>query len=63
MSKEPSDYYNSLPYEERAKIAPALNQTRLFTLKAAREMEVRRHKAALKEIDAWIANVEKGYTP
>ncbi len=61
MGYRQSDYFNSLPFEEREKLAPTLNETRLNTLKAAREIEVRRHRATLKEIDAWIANCEKGH--
>lgn len=35
MGYRQSDYFNSLPFEEREKLAPTLNETRLNTLKAA----------------------------
>lgn len=54
---EATDYFNSLPFEERSRLSLILNDTRLNTLKAAREIEIRRHKATLREIDAWIANI------
>jgi hypothetical protein len=56
-SEATKSYFNSLPFSERKKLSPDLNDTRLSTLKACREIEIRRHKSALREIDAWIYNV------
>ena len=57
MAEKPSDYFNSLPFEERKRLSPVLNETRISTLKALRENEIRRHKATIRELDGWIANL------
>lgn len=59
MENDPSEYYNSLPLDQRARLSPMIRDTVIRTLKAAREIQVRNNKAALQELDAWIANCER----
>ena len=59
MIRDPNEYYNNLPIEQRAKLSPMIRDTVIRTLKAARAIQSRHHKAALQELDAWITNCER----
>lgn len=55
MANDPSEYYNNLPLEQRAKLSPMIRDTVLRTLKAA---HMTKPQITREEIEARIARLE-----
>lgn len=51
-----SDLWNTLPYEERARLMPYQIQTHILHLEQAKALAVRAHRRHIQEIDDWIEN-------
>jgi hypothetical protein len=59
MWNDHTDLWNDMPFEERQRLMPHVIESQILHIWQCKQKAIKAHRAHMKELDEWMANLER----